>query len=96
MNAAICCAFSRDRAEADECWACVVYAPDTRWLEHSPVQRAGWTSHARLDELGGSMDLAFEIGGPAGPAHILLKKILRGARLADRHVLARDILRQCR
>lgn len=96
MNAAIHCAFGRDRAEADERWACVVYAPATRWLEQSPVQRADWKSHVRLDELGRSVDIAFEFGGLAGPAYILLKRIPYGARLAERHVLSRDLLRQPR
>ncbi len=92
MNAAIECAVGRDRAEADERWACVVYAPLNRWVTESRVEGAKWKSRARIDALAKIVDLAFEIGGPAGPAHLLMKKIPRGARKSGPYMLNLDIL----
>lgn len=92
MNAAIGCAFGRDRAEADERWACVVYAPGARWVDETPAQRAKWASHARVDQLARHVDVAFEIGGAAGPAHVLLRRIPARARVLERHLLDPDVL----
>ena len=92
MNAAITCAFGRDRTEADERWACVVYAPGRRWVDE-PRRRAQWQSHARVDRLSAHVDIAFEIGGPAGPTHILLKRIPAGARVLERYLLDPYLLR---
>ncbi|WP_375393488.1 hypothetical protein [uncultured Sphingomonas sp.] len=92
MNKAIDCAFARDRDEADERWACVVYAPGRRWVDETPAERARWKSHATVDRLATFVDLAFEIGGPAGPAHVLLRRIPRGARVPERYKLDTDIL----
>jgi len=92
MNAAIKCAFDRDRAEADERWACVVYAPGRRWVDEKPAQRAKWQSHAMVDKLGAKVSLAFEINGRAGPAHVLLQNIPRGARAVERYLLNPNIL----
>jgi hypothetical protein len=92
MNAAIECAFGRDRAEADERWGCVVYAPGRRWTTQGPAQRRSWTSDANVDRLAGFVDFAFEIGGDAGPAHVLLKRIPPGARSLERYQLDRRVL----
>lgn len=94
MNAAIRCAFGRDRLEADERWACVVYAPGRRWVGETPAQRAKWASHAEVDRLAKHVDVAFEIGGAAGPAHVLLKRIPARARIPERHLLDPHILRR--
>jgi hypothetical protein len=93
MNAAIKCAFERDRGEADERWACVVYSPGKRWINENAVQRAKWRSHAMVDEFAESADIAFEISGTAGPAHVLLKRIPRGARVLEHYLLDSDVLR---
>lgn len=92
MNGAIGCVFDRDRGEADDRWGCVVYSPGRRWVKESNQRRARWRSQTRIDTLAESVDLAFEIAGPAGPAHILLKKIARGARQRERYLLPRDLL----
>ncbi|NML07726.1 hypothetical protein [Sphingomonas sp. G-3-2-10] len=92
MNAAIKCAFDRDRSEADDRWACVVYAPGRRWVDETPAKRKAWRSHAEVERLAESVDIAFEINGPAGPAHLLMKKIPRGARKLERYLLAKDLL----
>lgn len=95
MNNAIGCAFARDRTEADHRLGCVVYAPGRRWVKESPAKRAGWKSHDRVDALAASVDYAFEISGPAGPAHVLLKKIPQRAVKPALHLLPRDLLDAC-
>lgn len=92
MNAAIKCAFQRDRAEASDRWACVVYAPGRRWVFERERQRAKWQSHLMVDRLAEHVDIAFEIGGTAGPAHILMKKIPRAARILENQLLSQDLL----
>lgn len=93
MNKAIGCAFDRDRGEAEDRWGCAVYSPGRRWIKESAPARAKWKSHARIDELANSVDFAFEIGGPAGPAHVLMKRIPPAARQRERYMLKRDLLR---
>jgi len=92
MNEAITCVFDRDRGEADDRWGCVVYSPGSRWTEESEASRARWRSQARIEIVADAVDFAFEIIGPAGPAHILLKKIPPGARKRERYMLDRDLL----
>lgn len=94
MNAEIRCAFGRDSLEVNERWACVVYAPGRRWLNETAVQRSWWASHAEVDRLAEHVDIAFEIGGSAGPAHVLLKRIPARARVPERLLLDPNILRR--
>ncbi len=86
LNDAIKCAIDRDKDEASDRWGVTVYCPNDAWYE-DPEDRDAWQTPKRLVHLAGSVDMAFHLDGPAGPAYILFKKIPYGARSAARHQL---------
>lgn len=94
MNAAIRCALARDPQEANERWACVVYVPRKRLAGEMLANCKLWESYTELERLAASVDLAFEIDGSAGPVHMLMKRIPRGARNINLDLLDPDLLQE--
>jgi hypothetical protein len=92
INNAIDAVFDRDRGEADDRWGCVVYNPNSHWFAANAEERALWKSPSRIKLVARAVDFAFEMDGPAGPCHVLMKKIPPRARQRDRYNLSLSLL----